>query len=161
MKKAFISGFVLTFLGAGTGAAENKLGGPWTFGSIIVEQAWAQATGNRAVAYLVIHNKSSADDYLLAVDSPAAKTAAIHDTVLTDGVAVTEPVPGGLDMPSHAEVIMQPNGLRIVLTGLPGAVKPGDTLPVEMVFRDAGLFQFDVPVFPPNAKVARHRAHGP
>jgi len=160
MKKALIGGLVLSSLTTGTAAAENKLGGPWTFGSIVVEQAWAQATGNIAAAYLVIHNKSSADDYLLAVDSPVAKTAAIHDTVLTDGVAVTEPVPGGLDMPSHAEVIMQPGGLRIVLTGLPREVKPGDTLPVEIVFRDAGAYQFDVPVFPPNAKVAKHRAHG-
>lgn len=144
----------------GATSAENLLGGPWAFGSIVVEQAWAQATGNTAAAYLVIHNKSSVDDYLLAVDSPVAKTTAIHETVLADGVAVTEPVPGGIDMPSHAEVIMKPGGLQIVLAGLPRAVKPGDTLPVEMVFRDAGAFQFNVPVLSPNAKVAKHRDHG-
>ena len=159
MKTALLFGLALSGSAPNLAAAENKLGGPWTFGSIVVEQAWAQMTADRAAAYLVIHNKSSADDYLLAVDSPVAKSAAIHDTVLTDGVAVTEPVPGGLDMPSHAEVIMQPGGLRIVLTGLPAFVKPGDTLPVEMVFRDAGAFQFEVPIFPPNAKVAKHQDH--
>lgn len=160
MKTALLLCLALSAIAPSLAAAENKLGGPWTFGSIVVEQAWAQASGNAAAAYLVIHNKSSIDDYLLAVDSPVAKSAAIHETVLTDGVAVTEPVPGGLDMPSYAEVIMQPGGLRIVLTGLPGDVKPGDTLPVEMVFRDAGTFQLEVPVFPQNAKVAKHKDHG-
>jgi copper(I)-binding protein len=73
-----------------------------------------------------------------------------------------QPVPGGIDMPSHGEVVMRPNGLHIMLTGLSKALKPGDALPVRMIFREAGALDIEVPVLPFNTgdPAVKHSGHG-
>lgn len=143
----------LSLLGGGaTRAAEA--GGPWVLGNIVVEQAWARRVPGGArtgVVYLTVHNKSGVEDLLLAVDSSAAKTTAVHATVVDNGVASMSPLPGGLLLPSHGEVVMRPGGIHIMLTGLPDSLTAGGNLPVKMVFRDAGPLEFEVPVIPLSA----------
>ena len=104
-------------------SAESMTGGPWKLGDVVVEQAWARVTpgGSKTGAiYLTIHNKSANDDLLLAVDSNAAKTTAIHESRIVDGIATMEPLPVGLPMPSHGEVVMRPGAIHIMLTGFQG-----------------------------------------
>jgi len=135
-------GVVLIWLFA---AAANAASPPiqvWTFGSIIVEQGWARLEpdqSNAAKIYLTIHNKSDNDDYLLAVDTQVAKSAMIHQ-------ANQQPVPGGLTMPSHSEVVMRPNNYHIMVNELSQSVWPGSSLPIRIVLRDAGSFDLSVPV---------------
>lgn len=128
----------------------QEAAGPWALGNIVVEQAWARIVpGARSGAvYLTIHNKSGQDDLLLAVDSPAATTTAVHESVVKDGVATMAPVPGGVSLPNHGELTMRPGSMHIMLTKVAGALEAGDTLPVKMVFRDAGSLEFDVPIVP-------------
>jgi periplasmic copper chaperone A len=139
-------------------------GGPWKLGDITVEKAWARivlgGAGTGAV-YLTISNKSGGDDLLLAVDSQAARTTSVHRSVTKDGIARMEPMPFGLPMPHDSEVVMAPGGTHIMLTGLTGAAKPGDLLPVTMVFREAGSLDFEVPVFPLSAgePKVKHSGH--
>ena len=146
-------------------ATETKASGPWKLGDVIVEQAWARVApgGSRTGAvYLTIHNKSATDDLLLAVDSNAAKTTAIHESRIVDGVATMEPLPMGLPMPSHGEVVMRPGAMHIMLTGLSGALKVGEMLPVRMVFQEAGSLDFEVPIllFNTDDPVVKHSGHG-
>ncbi len=146
-------------------SAETKTGGPWKLGEVVVEQAWARVTpgGSRTGAiYLIIHNKSTTDDLLLAVDSSAAKTTAIHESRIVDGVATMEPLPIGLPMPSHGEVVMRPGAMHIMLTGLSSALKVGGMLPVRMVFQEAGSLDFEVPIllFNTDDPVVKHSGHG-
>lgn len=148
-----------------TAQVVEAVGGPWKLGDIIVEQAWARVVPGGAktgAVYLTIHNKSPNDDVLLAVDSAASRTTAIHESRVTDGVATMEPLPVGLPMPSHEEVVMRPGGIHIMLTGLSGALAPGDLLPVRMVFRDAGALEFEVPVLPLGARdpAVQHNEQG-
>lgn len=125
--------------------AANAAGPPtqvWTFGSITVEQGWARLEPDRSSAakiYLTIHNKSDNDDYLLAVDTQVAKAAMIHE-------ANQQPVPGGLTMPSHSEVVMRPSGYHIMVNELSETVRPGVNLPIRIILRDAGSFDLSVPV---------------
>lgn len=125
--------------------------GPWKLGDIIVEQAWARVTPGGArngAVYLTIHNKSPDEDLLLAVDSDAAKTTALHESKIEGGIAKMVPLPGGLNLPIHGEVVMQPGSIHIMMTGLSGALTPGSKLPVRMIFRDAGALDFEVPILP-------------
>lgn len=134
-----------------TAVAETKTSGPWKLGDITVEQAWARVTpgvSRTGAIYLIIHNKSPNDDLLLAVDSSAAQTTAVHESRIVDGVARMEPLPVGIPMPSHGEVVMRPGGIHIMLTGLSGELAVGNTLPVKMVFQEAGLLDFEVPILP-------------
>ncbi|MFN0195076.1 MAG: copper chaperone PCu(A)C [Aestuariivirga sp.] len=144
--------------------AEQTPSGPWKLGNIVVEQAWARLGSDASktcAVYLTVHNKSAADDYLLGVSSDASTTTAIHETQVKDGVARMEPIPGGLNMTSHAEVVMRPGSIHIMLTGISGAVVPGGMLPVSMFFRDAGTLDFEVPVLPLGAKdpTVKHKGH--
>lgn len=145
--------------------AQTKTSGPWKLGDITVEQAWARVTpgGSRTGAiYLTIHNKSSTDDLLLAVDSSAAQTTAVHESRIVDGVASMEPLPVGIPMPSHGEVVMRPGGVHIMLTGLSGELAVGNVLPVKMVFQEAGSLDFEVPILPFGTKdpSITHSGHG-
>jgi copper(I)-binding protein len=153
----------LAFIFAGSVLASEK-GGPWKLGDIVVEQAWARLTPGGArtgAVYLTVHNKSGQDDLLLAVDSPVAKSTAVHATTVEDGVARMEPLPAGVNLPSHGEVVMRPGGLHIMMVGVSAETKVGGLLPVKMVFRDAGSLDFEVPVVPLDAgdPAERHVKH--
>lgn len=149
-----------TAIATGAGAS-----GPWKLGEVVVEQAWARITpgGSKTGAiYLTIHNKAATDDLLLAVDSSAARTTAIHESRIVDGVATMEPLPVGLPMPSHGEVVMRPGAIHIMLTGLSDTLKVGEVLPVRMVFQEAGSLDFEVPILPFNTDdpAVKHSDHG-
>lgn len=121
----------------------------WKIEGILIEQAWArvQPGGSRTGAiYLTIHNTSLNDDLLLAVDSKAARTTAVHKTEVSNGVSRMTPMPFGVELQAGTEVILKPGSMHIMLTGLSTDVKSGGTLPITMVFRDAGTLSADVPV---------------
>lgn len=146
--------------------AETEKGRIWKIEGILIEQAWARVIpggSNTGAVYLTIHNTSLTDDLLLAVDSPAARETAVHQSVVEDDVAKMKPMPFGVDVKSSAEVIMKPGSMHIMLAGLTGALQPGDQLPVTMVFREAGKLEFDVPVLPlgANDPAVSHGGHKP
>lgn len=144
--------------------ADIKASGPWKLGDIIVEQAWARLTPGNAktgAVYLTLLNMSGDDDLLMAVDSDAARTTALHESKVEGDIAKMVPVPGGLNLPSHGEVVMQPGGIHIMMTELSGVLEPGSMLPVKMIFRDAGMLDFEVPVLPLGAgdPTVEHNGH--
>jgi copper(I)-binding protein len=146
-------------------AAQTTTSGPWKLGNITVEQAWGRVTpgGSRTGAiYLIIHNTSPNDDLLLAVDSSAAQTTAVHESRIVDGVASMEALPVGIPMPSHGEVVMQPGGIHIMLTGVSKALIVGSTIPVKLVFQEAGSLDFEVPILPLGTAdpTVTHAGHG-
>ena len=149
-----------------TSIAEVKRGGPWKIEGILIEQAWARVNPGGAktgAVYLTIHNTSLTDDLLLAVDSAAAQSTAVHQSVVEDDIAKMKPMPFGVEIKSGKEVILKPGAIHIMLTGLSGALQPGDQLPVTMVFREAGSLDLDVPVLPLGAKdpAVSHGGHTP
>ncbi len=146
--------------------AEVKKGGPWKIEGILIEQAWARLSPGGAktgAVYLTIHNTSLTDDLLLAVDSAAAQSTAVHQSVVEDDIAKMKPMPFGVEIKSGKEVVLKPGAIHIMLTGLSGALQPGDQLPVTMVFREAGSLDLDVPVLPLGAKdpAVSHGGHTP
>lgn len=148
---------------AGTSFAAMS-GGPWQLGDIFVEQAWARlAPGGSGMGtvYLTVHNMSGQDELLLAVDSPIAKSTAIYETNVKDGVASMDPLPMGVNLPSHDEVVMRPGGIHIMMSGMAKDTKVGSLLPVTMVFRDAGSLDLEVPVVPlgAGAPAEKHMKH--
>lgn len=148
-------GFACAVMLATSTLAEGKKGGPWKIEGVLVEQAWARVMpgGSKTGAiYLTIHNTSLTDDLLLAVDSPAARETSVHQSVVEDDIAKMKPMPFGVEVRSGTEVIMKPGAMHIMLTGLTGALQPGDQLPVTMVFREAGKLDLEVPVLPIGAK---------
>ncbi len=147
-------------------ASAKQSGSSWKIGPITVEQAWvrlARSNEEPASVYMIIHNQSAIDDYLLAVETEKAARSEIHETVSLGGSPNSQPVPGGLDMPSHGEIVMRPGGFHVMLTGLSESVTPGEMLPIRMFFREAGMLELNIPVLTEAAPdpVETHTAHGP
>lgn len=160
-------GLVLTLaLPMSAVAAETKKGEPWKIAGILVEQAWARIMpggSNTGAVYLTIHNTSLTDDLLLAVDSPAARATAVHQSAVENDIMKMNPMPFGVEVNAGSEVILKPGSMHIMLAGLTGALRPGDQLPVILIFREAGKLELDVPVLPIDAKTpaVSHGGHKP
>lgn len=86
---------------------------------VIVEEAWARvgAAGTTEV-FLVVNNRSSVGAMLI-VKVPGATDVQVID-------AAGRPVEPSI--PIHSELYMEPEGVRIVATGL----SPSSTVPVEV-----------------------------
>ena len=154
----------MTALAPTLSLAETTTGSPWILGSITVEQGWARIVPGPAktgAVYLTIHNKSAADDHLLAIESDAAGSAVLHESKNVNGIATMRPLPGGLTMPSHGEIVMKPGGIHIMLTAMLSPLKPRKRLPLRLIFRDAGEFDIEVPVLPlgEGGPPAEHSGH--
>ncbi len=120
---------VLTLLLAACGAAGS--------GELQVNDVWARpglAGGNSAIFFVVINPGEA--DLLLSASSQAAEAVELHQTIMQDGNMqmvhqMNVPVPTG-------ETVFKPGGLHVMLIGLKGDLKAGDTFPVTLVFEKAG-----------------------
>ena len=111
-----------------------------TLGDIAVTSAWARATPPRAevgAAYLTIENRGAAEDRLLRVESPMAKSVELHEGLEENGVARMRPVENQYVPPGGA-LAMRPGGAHLMLMGLSAPLKEGDTLPLTLTFERAG-----------------------
>jgi copper(I)-binding protein len=143
---------------------QKSADGPWRLGEVVVEQAWARVVPDGAktgAVYLTIHNRSSEEELLFAVESDAAQSITIHESSEAGGVASMEPLPMGVLLPGHGEVVMRPGGIHIMMSGLSGALTPGSFLPLRMIFRDNGTLELEVPVLPLNSEdpAIKHLGH--
>jgi copper(I)-binding protein len=109
--------------------------------SVEVRGAWVRRapllTGDTTAAYVTIHNRAGASDELLSVTSDAAERVEVHETRWMSGMAMMEPV-RRLTVAPHASVAMKPGGIHLMLLGLRRALRPGDRVGFELVFRQAG-----------------------
>jgi len=116
-----------------------------------VSNAWARATPAKAengVAYLTI--RSPTPDRLLSVSSPVAKKAELHTMEMTGMVMKMRPL-AGLDVPAGQPVTLKPSGDHIMLMGLNGPLREGQSFPLTLTFEKAGTRDVTVAVEKPGA----------
>lgn len=136
----------------------------WTIGDIRIEQAWARFVSSNAplgAVYLTVHNNSNDMDYLVEATSPVSESSAIYEVKSEQGTERLVPIPGGLNLEGHREIIMRPDGIQLILTQLKEFPEPGQTVPLQLFFLNAGKLNLEVPVHPPNAAFPRiiHEGH--
>jgi copper(I)-binding protein len=120
-------------------------------GALQVKDAWARATPGAAdvgAAYLTI--VSPAPDRLVAVSSPVAREARLHETTMADGVMQMRPKPE-LDIPAGEPVILKPGGMHIMLQGLNQPLREGGSFALDLTFEKAGRREVTVAVEKPGA----------
>jgi copper(I)-binding protein len=118
-----------------------------TVGAITIEHAWARpsTSGNGAV-YMVLQNKGTSPDRLIAASSKAAKSAELDtSTVDAQGVARMRPVQA-VEIPAGGEAKLTPSGTHIMLVRLAGPLKEGHGFPLTLSFEKAGTVTVDVAV---------------
>ena len=104
--------------------------------------------GFTSAAYLQLVNRGKVADRLLRVSSPAAETAGLHETTMTGDVMSMQPV-NYVEVPANGKVELKPGGLHIMLIGLKQDLKPGERVPLELVFEKAGVITVEAEVRAP------------
>lgn len=111
---------------------------------IKVDQVWARATPGNAKSgaiYLTVTNTGTTPDTLEGVVStPAAEHADLHEMKMSGNVMEMRPVKS-LTIDPGKTVVLEPSGYHIMLTGLKGPLKEGQTVPLTLTFDHAGAQQ--------------------
>ncbi|MBL4692000.1 MAG: copper chaperone PCu(A)C [Magnetovibrio sp.] len=117
-------------------------------GDIAIENPWARATADRAkngAAYLTIKNNGSTMDRLMAIQSPIAKIASAHQSLMQDGMMKMKPIKS-LNVLAGGTVLFKPGSYHIMFMGLKEPLKKGASFPLNLVFEHAGKITVMVPV---------------
>lgn len=102
--------------------------------------AWVRATQPGApngAAYVTLTNTGKARDRLVAISTPAAKMAHLHQSLRKDGMASMSAV-AALDLPPGKPVVLAPGSYHIMLMGLTGPLNAGDRARITLTFEKAG-----------------------
>jgi copper(I)-binding protein len=95
--------------------------------------------------YFSIANAGRMADRLLAISSPIAGKAEIHESRLVNGNVEMRPV-ASVECPAGATVKIAPGGLHVMLLGLTHPLTAGMQFPLLLRFRDAGTLTVQVVV---------------
>lgn len=111
-----------------------------------VTDAWARATPGKAengAAYLTI--ASPTPDRLTGLSTPVAEAAELHQMTMEDGIMRMRPL-AGVDLPAGRKVVLGPGGAHIMLVGLKGPLRQGQSFPLTLHFKKAGASEVAVTV---------------
>ena len=113
---------------------------------IQVTHAWSRATvgsGGNGVVYLTIENTGAQVERIVAVSTPVARRASVHETVRRDGMMQMLPTPD-LEIAPESRLELKPGGLHVMLMGLHGPIVQGSRFPLMIRFERAGVVQVEV-----------------
>jgi copper(I)-binding protein len=117
-----------------------------------VTDAWARATPPGApfgAVYLRIEGGAVADR-LLAATTPRSQRVELHTSVASGGMTGMRAV-SVLGIPAGGHVQLVPQGLHLMLIGLTGPLRAGETLPLALRFEHGGDVSVEVHVRAPTA----------
>ena len=120
-------------------------------GQLEVSNAWARATPAKAetgIAYLRIRSPTA--DRLVSVSSPVAKKVELNTMEMSGVVMKMRPL-ASLDIPAGQPVTLKPGGDHVMLTGLNGPLRDGQSFPLTLTFEKAGTREVTVAVEKPGA----------
>jgi copper(I)-binding protein len=106
--------------------------------NVTVTDAWARATvpGQKATgAFMKITAKDNTK--LIAVSSPVAGVAEIHEMKMDKDVMKMAALPNGLDLPAGKAVELKPGGYHVMLMDLKAPLAKDATVPLTLTLQDA------------------------
>lgn len=137
-----------------------------TIGNLTLSQPWTRATPTGAKAgggYVSITNNGAVPDRLVAVATPIAAKAEIHQMKMDGGTMIMRPLTDGLSIPAGETVDLKPGGYHLMFMGLNSAIREGASVPVTLTFDGAGNVDVMLIVAPIGAKpppIGDHGNHG-
>lgn len=118
---------------------------------IDIQNGWVRATvaGQSATgAFMTLTAKQDAK--LVAVSSPVAGVAEVHEMKMDGDVMRMRAVQGGLSLPAGQAVALKPGGYHVMLMDLKAPVAKDSTVAVTLTFSDAkgekSQVQLELPV---------------
>lgn len=139
----------------------------YRLGDLAIAHPYVTATApNAPVAggYMAIVNAGAVDDTLVAVtvDASVAGATQFHEMSMEGGVMRMGALAGGIPVPAGATVTLEPGGLHVMLTRLPGGLAEGQEIPATLTFERAGEVEvvFHVEARGAGGHGGGHAAHG-
>ena len=108
--------------------------------NLVVEDAWIMtppAGAREAVAYVTV--RAALDDRLLGVACACAARAELHEMNMQGTTMAMRPLRYGAPISADIALRMGPHGVHIMLVGLTAPLPEGQTVPLRLTFRDAGV----------------------
>ncbi len=111
---------------------------------IVVSGAYIRqpASPSLAAAYLTIYNTTATPDTLQSVTSGSSEESSIHTEVNSSMVENTS----GLVIPAHSSVVLKPTTGHVMLQNIYGTLTAGQTVNLELDFKNAGPVLVTAPV---------------
>lgn len=102
-----------------------------------VDDAWVRATvPSQSASGAFMTLTADSDSKLLSVASPVAKDVQIHEMTMKNDVMSMGPVKS-VDLPAGKAVTFDPNGYHVMLMGLTGQLKEGESVPLTLTVENA------------------------
>lgn len=135
--------------------------------TVDVQEAWARATvqGQKSSgAFMKLTAKEGTR--LIGASSPVAGVVEVHEMKMEGDIMKMRAVTA-LDLPAGQTVELKPGGYHVMLMDLKSALRPDQTVPVTLLFKNAqgkeSRQQLQVPVramTPSGAAQGDHQGHG-
>lgn len=121
---------------------------------VTVSDAWIRATvPQQTSAGAFMHLRSAKPATLVAVKTPVAATAELHEMQMNGSMMSMHPVKT-VALPAGQDVVMGPGGYHVMLFGLKQQLKDGESVPLTLVVEDAGKKREEVKVTVPVKPIA-------
>lgn len=136
---------------------------PVMAGDLHLSGFWTRAMlpGQKAGGgFLIITNNGAADDRIIAVSTPSAARAEIHEMAVVDDVMKMRPLADGLVIPAGETVELKPGGLHLMFMAVSEPFEEGGMVPVTVSFEKAGDVPVMLKVMPVGTKKMDHGGHG-
>lgn len=124
--RAPVQAALLALAIAGPALAQVSVKDPWVRATV----AEQKATG----AFMQLN--STGNSRLVEMRSAVAGVVEIHEMAMEGSVMRMRAVPG-LELPAGRAVELKPGGYHLMLMDLKGQIKPGQEVPLTLVFEDA------------------------
>ena len=109
---------------------------------VTAKEAWVRATvAQQKATGMFVQLQSVQDARLVGAQSPVASVVEVHEMAMDGGVMKMRAVKA-LDLPAGKTVELKPGGYHVMLMDLKQTVKAGDSVPLTLVFEDAGKQRF-------------------
>jgi periplasmic copper chaperone A len=121
--------------------------------ALTVQDAWARHVPGSDVAsvYLTLRNSTNKPITIVSVESPAPTHAMIHESKIEGGQSRMRPH-DQLVVPPGETVKLQPEGLHVMLMGVPAMTPTGTKLPVTFQLADGSKISVTAAVRPLTAQ---------
>ena len=131
MKKMFLGALVAVAAASAWAQADVKVENAWVRGTV----AQQKATG----AFMRL--TAAAPARLVEARSPVAGVVEIHEMAMDKDVMRMRPIPG-LDLAAGRTTELTPGGYHVMLMDLKQQMKPGENVPLTLVFEDSAKKRF-------------------
>lgn len=139
--RGFVAALVVG-LGAGFAAALVQAAP-----AVSVSEAWSRPAIDTGVVYAIVANAGPHEELIDGVRSPVAQSAELHRSMNVNDMATMKPV-YALSIPAHGAREFAPGGDHIMLIGLKHELKPNETFPLDVHFKNGGWQSITVTVRP-------------